>query len=144
MPIVIDASVAASWALPDENHPDVAFALERVQSERGVVPALWWYEIRNILLVSERRRRLSESDTAEFLEALSDLRITQDQSAVGSRLLQLARAHKLTIYDAAYLELAKRTASPLATLDSELIRAARAEGVALVQAKIPPRRRTGR
>ena len=142
MPMVLDASVTASWVLPDEDDPDAAAALERVRTETGLVPALWWYEIRNILLMSERRRRLSAHDTADFLTALSNLPIETDQAASNSEVFRLARVHGLTIYDATYLELAKRTGSPLATLDADLERAARSEGILRIEGKLqaPPKK----
>jgi predicted nucleic acid-binding protein len=132
VPVVVDASITASWALPDENDPDAVLALEEIRTATAIVPGLWWYEIRNILLVSERRRRLTETQTREFLHALSDLRISIDRSPDETQIFALARIHRLTIYDASYLELAIRSASSLATLDADLIRAAKAEGIALI------------
>ena len=132
MPVVVDASVAASWVLPDEKSPELLIALDRVRMETAVVPELWWYEIRNVLLVSERRKSLTAADTSEFLEALRDLPIVLDRAVEERELFRLARQHRLTIYDAAYLELARRTGSDLATLDKDLVRAAGSEGVPLI------------
>jgi predicted nucleic acid-binding protein len=103
-----------------------------MRAEEGVVPSLWWFEVRNILIVNERRRRIAESGTASFLLNLSRLRLRIDRSPDENALLRLARAHRLSVYDAAYLELAQREGLPLATLDPDLRRAAAGEGVALV------------
>jgi predicted nucleic acid-binding protein len=125
MPFVLDASVTASWAFPDEGHPQAAVALERLRAaDEARVPGLWWFEVRNVLLVNERRGRISEANTTAFLDDLGRLAIALDRAPVGSRTLALARRHRLTVYDAAYLELAQREGMPLATLDAALQRAA--------------------
>ena len=131
MALILDASIAACWAFPDEDHPDAALALRQMRSEEAVVPCLWWFEVRNILVVNERRRRIAESDTAAFLLNLSKLRIRIDRAPDESAVLRLARTHRLSVYDAAYLELAQREGLPLATLDADLKKAAAGEGVAL-------------
>ena len=132
MAFVLDASITACWAFDDEDHPDASLAFERMRAEDGVVPSLWWFEVRNILIVNERRRRITESDTASFLRNLSLLRIRVDRSPDENAVLRLARTHRLSVYDATYLELAQREGLPLATLDADLRRAALREGVALV------------
>lgn len=85
--------------------------------------------MRNLFIVNERRGRLGSDTTARALALLADLPIQLDRTPDGEALLQLARRHRLTVYDAAYLELALREAIPLTTLDEALARAARAEGV---------------
>ena len=132
MAFVLDASVTACWAFDDEDHPDASLAFDRMRAEEGVVPGLWWFEVRNILIVNERRRRITESDTAAFLLSLSRLRIRADRVPDENGVLRMARAHRLSVYDAAYLELAQREGLPLATLDVDLRKAAADEGVALV------------
>ena len=132
MPFVLDASIAACWAFDDEGHPAAAMALERVRIEEARVPSLWWFEVRNTLIVSERRGRLTESDTATFLHGLAHLRVTVDRSPEEADVLALARHRGLTVYDAAYLELVRREGAPLATLDAALATAARAERVPLL------------
>jgi predicted nucleic acid-binding protein len=82
--------------------------------------------------MGERRGRLTETQTAAFLHFLSDLLVVVDHQPDERSVLALARAHRLSVYDAAYLELAQREKMPLATLDAALVRAARAEKVALV------------
>ena len=131
MAFVLDASITACWAFQDEDHPDAALALDQMRTEEAVVPCLWWFEVRNILVVNERRRRIAESDTAAFLANLSQLRIRIDRAPDESAVLRLARTHRLSVYDAAYLELAQREGLPLATLDADLKKAAAGEGVVL-------------
>ncbi|HWE05929.1 MAG TPA: type II toxin-antitoxin system VapC family toxin [Rhizomicrobium sp.] len=135
MPFVADASVAACWAFDDEAHPTAAFALERIRSDEARVPCLWWFEVRNVLIVNERRRRISAADVSGFLRTLSRLAITVDHAPDETEILALARRRRLSVYDAAYLELAKRESLVLATLDRELARAAGAEGVSLLKAR---------
>ncbi len=135
MAFVLDASVTACWAFDDEDHGDARLAFDRMRTEEGVVPSLWWFEVRNILVVNERRKRITEADTASFLRNLSLLRLRVDRSPDENAVLRLARAHRLSVYDAAYLELAQREGLPLATLDGELRRAAAGEWVALVSTK---------
>jgi predicted nucleic acid-binding protein len=132
MAFVLDASITACLAFADEDHPDASLAFDRMRAEEGVIPSLWWFEVRNILIVNERRRRITESETASFLLNLSVLRLREDRSPDENTVLRLARAHRLSVYDAAYLELAQREGLPLATLGADLRRAAAGEGVALV------------
>ena len=132
MAFVLDASVTACWAFQDEAHPDAGLAFRRIRTEEAVVPASWWFEVRNILVVNERRRRIAESDTAVFLMNLSRLPIRVDRTPDEGALLRLARTHRLSVYDAAYLELAQREGLPLATLDADLRKAAASERVGLL------------
>jgi predicted nucleic acid-binding protein len=134
MPFVLDASVAACWAFEDEDHPTATLALGRIRSDQARVPSLWWFEVRNTLIINERRGRLAEADTAAFLRALSRLGVTVDRLPEEAGVMTLARKHRLTVYDASYLELAQRETLPLATLDADLIRAARAENLSLIGA----------
>jgi predicted nucleic acid-binding protein len=132
MAFVLDASITACWAFQDEDHPDARLAFHQMRSEEAVVPCLWWFEVRNTLVVNERRRRIAESGTAAFLLSLSRLRIRIDRAPDEGAVLRLARTHRLSVYDAAYLELAQREGLPLATLDADLKKAAAGEGVAIV------------
>lgn len=133
MPFVVDASITACWAFRDEDHPHADLALARMRTDEALVPSLWWFEVRNILIVNERRKRLTQTETASFLRDLSRLTVTLDRTPEGSEVLRLARTHRLSVYDAAYLELAQRNRLALATLDADLIRAARAEAVPLIE-----------
>ena len=130
MPIVVDCSVAAAWALADERTPWTTAALNSATAEGAIVPSLFWYEIRNILVINERRRRLEPSQTARFLADVDPL-IDFDLQAVESDVLELARVYTLTVYDASYLELASRSGLALCTLDKRLIEAAPKIGVKL-------------
>jgi len=132
MAFVLDASITACWAFQDEDHPDAGLAFRKVRTEEAVVPSLWWFEVRNILVVNERRQRISEPDTTAFLRDLSRLRVRIDHQPEQAAVLRLARTHRLSVYDAAYLELAQREGLPLATLDKLLAGAARTEKVALI------------
>ena len=131
MAFVLDASVAIAWALR-EGDPRAQLAREQARIENATVPTLWWFEVRNALVVNERRGRITEQQTTSFLRELSRLAITIDRTPDEAGLLTLTRRHRLTVYDAAYLELAVREALPLATLDAQLAAAAQFESVALV------------
>ena len=98
---------------------------------------LWWFEVRNALLVGERRGRMDATQVAEIVAQLDALPIHLDREPDGHAIIALARAHRLTFYDAAYLELARRLDAPLATLDRKLAAAARAAAVPLVAGDAP-------
>jgi predicted nucleic acid-binding protein len=132
MPFVLDNSIVATWALTDEYHPHADLALNRLSSDQALVPSLWWFEVRNILIINERRKRLTEAESAAFLRFLSGLPVVLDRAPSEAEVLRLARTHRLTVYDACYLELAQRNGTALATLDADLIRAAKAEAVPLI------------
>jgi predicted nucleic acid-binding protein len=131
--LALDASTAVAWILEDERQPWAMQVLAGLRAEdQARVPALWWFEMRNALIVNERRGRLSEADTVNFLRGVARLKIGIDRSPDEAGILTLARRHRLTVYDAAYLELARRESLPLATLDRALRKAASASGVALL------------
>jgi predicted nucleic acid-binding protein len=132
MPFVVDASVAVCWLMPDEGHSVADAAYKRIAFDPAVAPSLWWYELRNIMIVNERRGRLDSAKTARALRLLRGLPVAVDTEVQEEALLQLARRHRLSVYDAAYLELALRTGHPLATLDAALSIAARSEAVPLI------------
>jgi predicted nucleic acid-binding protein len=128
---VVDASILAAWFLNEKSDPRVEAAFDTVTRVETRAPIILYYELRNALLVSERRNRITEAMSAAFLRDLALLPIRLELPAEDASLMTLARVRKLTVYDAAYLELAKREALPLATLDRALEKAAVAEGVAL-------------
>ena len=103
-----------------------------MRAEEAVVPCLWWFEVRNILIVNQRRKRITENDTQNFLRNVSRLRLRIDRQPEESIVFRFARTHKLSVYDAAYLELAYRESLSLATLDHELEKAALSEQVPLL------------
>ena len=135
MSLVIDCSVAVAWCIDDEASPETDTLLERVRDEGGLVPGLWHLELGNVLLQAERRGRLSTRDVAARLELLRTLPIaTDDETSARAwrEVLALARAERLTTYDAAYLELALRKGAALATKDSALGDAARRAGLVVL------------
>lgn len=132
MPFVVDASVAICWLMPDEDYPVASAALRKTESDSIVVPGIWWFETRNILLVNERRGRVESGKTAEVLEALRKLPVEVDIAAAEDQLMSLARTCRLTVYDAAYLELAQRRSCELATLDKAPLAAARTVSVSIL------------
>lgn len=102
-------------------------------AERGlVVPAIWWYEIRNALVIGERRGRIEPESSRAVLAALADLSPVCDFNHDEATVMELARSLGLSLYDATYLEVARRLGLPLATLDKELHRAASKAAIELV------------
>ena len=73
MPFVVDASVAVCWFMPDERHPIADAAFRRIRLDPAVASVLWWYELRNVLIVNERRGRLDNAKTARVLRLLRGL-----------------------------------------------------------------------
>lgn len=134
--LVLDSSATLGFLLEDERFPESLNALAVL--EAGIpthVPGLWWWETANALLMAERRRRMTSAVVDTTLQVFHTLPvITDDQpeSRLTHRSFALARKYDLTVYDAAYLELALRRRSALATLDKALARAAKAAGVELL------------
>ena len=131
---VLDNSVVMVWGFDDEADLYAETLLDMMPTARAHVPALWPLEVANVLLVGERRKRLTAADTARFLSLLGAFPITVDEETTVRawvETLALARAQNLSAYDAAYLELAMRRGLPLATLDEKLKAAAAAVGVSL-------------
>ena len=131
-----DASVTLTWCFEDEGMPwsDALLAKPRAGDE-AMVPAHWPAEVADALLIAVRRGRISrEKANRFFLDLLaSPIRIDPESSEiVFDQVFKLAEKYSLTVYDAAYLELAIREGLPLATLDNDLRKAARASGVPLV------------
>jgi predicted nucleic acid-binding protein len=120
--LVVDASILAAWFLDEESNPRVEAAFDTVARVETRAPSLLYYE---------RRNRITEAMSAEFLRDLALLPIRLTPLPDDGELMALARNRKLTVYDAAYLELAKRQGLALATVDRGLEKAAIAEGVAL-------------
>lgn len=132
--IVLDASVTLAWCFPDEVSDYADRVLLRAQGSDLHVPALWAIEIANALWIGERRGRIHSAEIRRFADLLTDLNIVEDLQrlpvAVGN-ILPLAREHNISAYDAAYLDLAIRRHSPLATLDAAQQAAARAADIEL-------------
>ena len=135
MPLVVDASVALAWALPDESSAYADAVLSAVERDGLRVPELWAREIANGLAVAYRRQRITPADEAAFLKARSRLRIDVEvaSSPVTSIRAGTAAAMRygLTAYDAAYVDLAIRDGLALATLDAAMRKAAESAGIKL-------------
>ena len=133
--VVLDVSLSTAWCFADEASEPAWAILEWLQGGRAHVPALWLWETANVLVQAERRGRISPAAIRTYLGLLEGLPISIDQPSTASAwhdTLALARSHRLTSYDAAYLELALRRSLPLATRDKALQAAARLEGVRLM------------
>lgn len=130
--LVLDCSVAIAWCFEDEASDAGDTLLERVRDDGALVPALWFWEVANVLTLAARRGRIGSGDVAARLALLTALPIRIDNEGVARAWREtalLAQAEALTVYDAAYLELALRLGAPLATLDAELQQAAVRVGV---------------
>lgn len=132
---VADASAALAWCFEDEANSWTDGLLERLrQGDRIVVPAHWPTEILNGRLVASRRKRIKADQPALFWDELARLPIETEPALTPSQaktVLDLGEKYGLTVYDAAYLELARRRNLPLGALDAELRKAAQAESIPL-------------
>ena len=136
MIFVLDASITLAWCFTDEATPGTTALLEKLISGTACVPTIWPLEIGNILLSAQRRKRISYADVSQFLELLGNLNIKVDGETTDRsfhEILSLAHSEELTTYDAAYLELAMRSGSPLATKDQPLRKACSRLGVKLLE-----------
>lgn len=132
MSFVLDNSVALAWCFHDEQTPPVMDLLDRVTETGATAPSLWPLEALNGLYAAERRRRIDHRQRERMAGLLHDLPVRLDDEAADrawTTLAELADRFRLTLYDAAYLELAQRRRLPLATLDAALRRAAHAVSV---------------
>jgi predicted nucleic acid-binding protein len=131
--MVIDSSIALSWCLPDEGTID---QIQHEVAEWGAIAPLHWpLEVANALLMAERRQRITAAFRNAALQDLGALPIIFDDETSArawNEILQVAEAHRLTAYDAAYIELAHRRALPLATLDADMRVAAHALGITVL------------
>ena len=132
---VLDASIALAWCFDDEATDQTDLLLARARDHGAHVPSLWHLELTNLLLQAERRGRITAADIAARLQLLAVLPIETDSEThrrAARETLALARAERLTSYDAAYLELAMRRGLPLASRDADLLRAAKGQGVTIL------------
>jgi len=137
MAFVLDASISAVWALADESNSLATQILDGWVANPGdpeaaFVPSLWWYEIRNLLVVNERRKCIDSMERSLFLRVLASFPIEIDEEPDEDAIFGFARRYQLSFYDATYLEVAHRKKLPLATLDKALRTAAEAAGVPLL------------
>jgi predicted nucleic acid-binding protein len=132
---VLDCSIAMAWLFHDEATPKTTALLNRLANETALVPAWWFIEITNVLALAERKSRITSPQSDAFIADLGKLAIERDDEAPDrafTHLLALCRTHRLTSYDAIYLDLAIRRSLPLATLDDDLRRTARKLGVGVL------------
>ena len=134
MPFVLDASTALAWYFEDETAELADVAAERSYSDRVVVPQHWFLEVASAVLKGERRGRTDAAASAQYFARLRTLEAEVDLLEPDEvlALVPLARMLRLSVYDAAYLELAQRRGLPLATLDHPLAAAARAVGLEVI------------
>lgn len=132
MSVVLDASMAIAWLFTDEHTPAAHAVMQRVASEGALVPSLWRLEVANVLRNAVRRKRCDEPYVERSLARLGRLAIRCDDETdvhAWGVTRQLANEENLTLYDAAYLELAIRSGRPLATCDAALASAARRRSI---------------
>lgn len=125
---VIDNSIILSWCLEDEGRRYTDALLDCIGEYEALVPAVWPLELSNALLMAERRKRLTTAEVTHILSIIETLPIVIEQEPperAWTEVLSLARAQRLTTYDASYLDLAMRMGIPIATLDKALKKAAR-------------------
>jgi predicted nucleic acid-binding protein len=135
MSLVLDSSVTLAWVYDDETTDEICEVFRLVAERGGWVPNLWRLEVANVLEMGVRKKRHDAEFQRSTLEDLEHLPIRVDGETdrhAWGKTLALAAQHRLTVYDAAYLELAGRRRLPLATLDRDLRVAAIAEGVILL------------
>ena len=133
---VLDSSLTLSWVLPEEYSGRAdAFLSKRSSEDTFWVPALWWYEVSNALLMAQKRNRITEADRIQMVALYALLPIQTDTpfhlEAI-NRFQELALAYSLTAYDAAYLELALRRGLAIATFDQRLTQAAQKAGISTI------------
>lgn len=126
--LVLEASIALNAVIDDEASPIADAAMDAVGADGALSPWMWWAEVRNALIMMERRGRIGAASATAALGVLGSFSITLDHQPQSEAAMGLARTHGLSVYDALYLELALRRQSPLATLDKRLAAAATAEG----------------
>ncbi len=135
MNLVLDSSVALAWVYADETTDAVLGLFDEIRIHGAWVPGLWRWEIANVLQLNVRRGRHDADFRDSALSSLALLPVKVDAEAdrqAWSAALHLAERHRLTVYDAAYLEIALRRKIPLATLDGQLRAAASDEKVQLL------------
>ena len=127
---VLDCSVTVSWLMPDESFG--LNLLDQVTEHGAIVPSLWSLEVGNVLLIAERKKRITLEQRQKAIYTLAELPIVIDAMTSDHAWLEtmeLAARYNLTLYDASYLELSLRRSLPLATFDNSLKRAAELAGV---------------
>lgn len=132
---VIDCSLTMAWLFEDEKSSYSEKIFDQLEDEKAIVPSIWLLEVINVLLISEKRKRITSTHTSHFINVLTNLPIQiieNNNLSQHESVLFLAKKHDLTAYDAAYLDLASKFGVPLATLDKALSKAAKEAGVPLL------------
>lgn len=135
---IIDNSVVMAWCFEDETSPYADHILDQLDLCTGFVPSIWPLEVCNFLLVAERKKRIGEADSTRFISLLSELPIIVEQEPperMIKEIFALARKHNLSSYDASYLDLAMRKGLPIATLDKNILAAAKQSKVPVLHGK---------
>lgn len=120
---VLDCSVTMSWCLQDETSHYGEKVLDLLTHQQAIVPSLWHLEVMNVLMMAQKRKRISQKNTMIVLNTLSQLNIQTDKISINinnTEFVDFSNQHQLTSYDASYLYLAKREQIPLATLDKKM------------------------
>ena len=123
-----------AWLFEDEATRTTEAILDRLKDEEALVPTLWTYEVGNVLLMAERRKRITEAQGRRFTQLLESLPIHISDSHLKSlwnNAVVVAREHGLSVYDGTYLDLAMREGIPLATRDKALRKAAKKLGIVI-------------
>ena len=127
---VVDCSVSAAWIFEEQADAYTESALDALAQAPALAPAWWRVEMVNVLLMLEKRGRLSATDAVQALRMLERLPVqTEDRASSAFDLHALARRHQLTSYDALYLDVALARGLPIATRDKALARAAVDSGI---------------
>lgn len=132
---VVDNSVVMTWCFKDKTNQYADAILDCLSDATAFVPSIWPLEVVNVLLVAERKKRLSEADSVRFITLLSQLPIIVEHERperLMKDLLALARSNNLSSYDASYLDLSMRKGIPIATLDTRLITASKKTNIPIL------------
>jgi predicted nucleic acid-binding protein len=132
MSFVVDASVAASWFLPDEQSEATERLISALAVAPGLIPSLFWFEARNLFVMAERRGRVAAGAALTATLKLRSLPLDDRGSGNDVAIVDIALRHGLSGYDASYVALAKSVNAPLATADRKMAGAARSEGILIV------------
>lgn len=132
MSFVLDASIAASWFLPDEQSETAEGLIGALGISPGLVPSLFWFEVRNLFVMAERRGRLGPGSALAATLKLRNLPLNDGGIGNDVSIIDIALRHGLSGYDASYVTLARSSNMPLATADRKMAAAARSEGISIV------------
>jgi predicted nucleic acid-binding protein len=133
--VIADISVVLRWLFEEDQTAEALKILPLIQKQGLLVPPLWWCELENGILMGERRARKSPTEMSAFVKLVRSLPIQTDDIArhrVSDTIIALGRQRGLTAYDAAYVELAIRSGSALATFDEAIRRCAPGLGIKIL------------